>query len=29
VSRDELVITAWNITPAGDEVKATEATYHR
>ena len=29
VSRDELVITAWNITPAGDETKATEARYQR
>jgi hypothetical protein len=28
-SSDEFTITAWNITPAGDEVKATEATYRR
>jgi Protein of unknown function (DUF1579) len=29
VSPNELVITAWNITPAGEEAKATEAAYHR
>jgi hypothetical protein len=28
-SPDQLVITAWNITPAGDEAKATEASYRR
>ena len=26
---DRLLITAWNITPGGDEAKATEATYRR
>jgi hypothetical protein len=29
VSPNELVITAWNITPGGHQTKATEATYHR
>jgi hypothetical protein len=28
-SRDALVVTAWNITPAGVEAKATEAIYSR
>ncbi|MEA2842785.1 MAG: hypothetical protein QOJ69_456 [Actinomycetota bacterium] len=28
-SPEELVITAWNITPTGEEAKATEATYRR
>jgi Protein of unknown function (DUF1579) len=26
---DHLVVTAWNITPEGEEAKATEATYER
>jgi hypothetical protein len=26
---DHLVVTAWNITPQGEEAKATEATYER
>jgi hypothetical protein len=29
VSPEELVITAWNISPTGEEDKATEATYRR
>lgn len=28
-SQHELVITAWNVTPAGESAKATEATYTR
>ncbi len=26
---DHLVITSWNVTPGGDEARATEATYRR
>jgi hypothetical protein len=29
VSADEVVITAWNVTPTGEAAKATEATYRR
>ena len=29
VSPEELVITAWNVEPTGEETKATEATYRR